>query len=115
MIWCGDNRRSWWRTGRWRKRLRRFRGWWPPGSLHGFSLREVEVSYSSQMDYIAYVHKDPTSDYGVSFPDFPGCVTAGKTLEEARRMVQEALCLHIAGMIEDGDKLPAPSTLDHLA
>jgi len=67
------------------------------------------------MDYIAYVHKDPTSDYGVSFPDFPGCVTAGKTLEEARRMVQEALCLHIAGMIEDGDKLPAPSTLDHLA
>jgi predicted RNase H-like HicB family nuclease len=32
------------------------------------------------MDYIAYLHKDRDSDFGVSFPDFPGCITAGKTL-----------------------------------
>src|SRR5689334_6632615 len=38
------------------------------------------------MHYIAYLHKTRRSDYGVSFPDFPGCITAGKTLEEARRM-----------------------------
>jgi len=25
------------------------------------------------MDYIAYLHKDSKSDFGVSFPDFPGC------------------------------------------
>ena len=37
------------------------------------------------MEYIAYLHKDKGSDYGVSFPDFPGCITAGKTLEEARK------------------------------
>ena len=43
------------------------------------------------MDYIAYLHKDRNSDYGVSFPDFPGCITAGKTLEEAHRMAAEAL------------------------
>jgi len=36
------------------------------------------------MEYIAYLHKDRKSDLGVSFPDFPMCVTAGKTLEEAR-------------------------------
>ena len=66
------------------------------------------------MDYIAYLHKDRGSDFGVSFPDFPGCVTAGKTLEEARRMATEALALHIAGMIEDGDEVPAPSNLDAL-
>ena len=67
------------------------------------------------MDYIAYLHKDRDSDFGVSFPDFPGCITAGKTLEEAHRMAAEALALHIAGMVEDGDAVPAPSTLDDLA
>lgn len=67
------------------------------------------------MEYIAYLHKDKDSDFGVSFPDFPGCVTAGKTLEEARTMAVEALTMHMAGMIEDADPLPQPSTLDQLA
>jgi predicted RNase H-like HicB family nuclease len=67
------------------------------------------------MEYIAYLHKDKRSDYGVSFPDFPGCVTAGRTLEEARELAVEALTLHVAGMIEDGDALPEASTLDALA
>ncbi len=49
------------------------------------------------------------SDFGVSFP---GCVTAGRDLDEARRMAAEALSLHIAGMIEDRDALPAPSSLE---
>jgi predicted RNase H-like HicB family nuclease len=66
------------------------------------------------MEYIAYLHKDNDSDYGVSFPDFPGCVTAGRTLEEARKMAAEALALHVAGMREDEDALPEPSTLDDL-
>jgi predicted RNase H-like HicB family nuclease len=66
------------------------------------------------MEYIAYLHKEKKSDYGVSFPDFPGCITAGSTLEEARRMAVEALSFHIAGMQEDGDVIPAPSTLDDL-
>jgi predicted RNase H-like HicB family nuclease len=67
------------------------------------------------MDYIAYLHKDKGSDFGVSFPDFPGCITAGKTLDEAHRMAAEALSLHIAGLVEDGEEIPAPSTLDALA
>jgi predicted RNase H-like HicB family nuclease len=67
------------------------------------------------MDYIAYLHKDSKSDFGVSFPDFPGCVTAGKSLEEARRRAPEALALHIAGMVEDGEKIPKPSKMDDLA
>ncbi len=67
------------------------------------------------MEYIAYLHKDKGSDFGVSFPDFPGAVTAGRTLEEARELAVEALTIHIAGMIEDGEALPEPSTLDQLA
>ena len=66
------------------------------------------------MDYIAYLHKDGKSDFGVSFPDFPGCITAGRTLEKARRLAPEALALHIQGMIEDGETIPQPSTLDQL-
>jgi predicted RNase H-like HicB family nuclease len=67
------------------------------------------------MEYIAYLHKDRKSDFGVSFPDFPGCVTAGKTLDEARRMAGEALALHIRGMVEDGETVPDPSTIDDVA
>lgn len=62
--------------------------------------------------YIALIHKDADSDYGVSFPDLPGVVTAGATLEEARRMAVEALALHLEGMTEDGEVIPAPSSLD---
>lgn len=66
------------------------------------------------MEYIAYLHKDAKSDYGVSFPDFPGCITAGSTLDEARRNAVEALSFHIAGMREDDATIPEPSTLDDL-
>lgn len=66
------------------------------------------------MDYIAYLHKDGKSDFGVSFPDFPGCVTAGRSLEEASRRAPEALAFHIAGMMEDGESIPKPSKMDDL-
>ena len=64
--------------------------------------------------YVALLRKQPDSDYGVDFPDFPGCITAGETLEDARQMAGEALALHIEGMIEDGDAIPAPSSLDDI-
>ncbi len=65
--------------------------------------------------YVAILSKDPESDYGVDFPDFPGCVTAGRTIEEAKELALEALLFHIAGMIEDGLPVPEPTALDDLA
>lgn len=62
--------------------------------------------------YIALIHKDADSDYGVSFPDLPGCVTAGVDLDDARRMAEEALALHLEGMEEDRDPIPEPSSLE---
>jgi predicted RNase H-like HicB family nuclease len=62
--------------------------------------------------YIALLRKDPNSDYGVDFPDFPGCITAGRTLEEARRMATEALAFHIDGLRQDGQPVPPPSSMD---
>ncbi|CAB5081759.1 hypothetical protein D3OALGA1CA_241 [Olavius algarvensis associated proteobacterium Delta 3] len=65
-------------------------------------------------NYIAIVHKDTKSDFGVSFPDFPGCITAGINIDEAKDMAQEALALHIQGMFEDGESLPTPSKLEEI-
>jgi predicted RNase H-like HicB family nuclease len=64
--------------------------------------------------YIALIHKDPGSDFGVSFPDFPGCGSAGSTLDEARDMATEALALHLKGLEEDGETLPEPSSLQEV-
>jgi predicted RNase H-like HicB family nuclease len=41
--------------------------------------------------YIGLIHKEADSDYGVSFPDFPGVATAGKSLDDAQAMAEEAL------------------------
>lgn len=62
--------------------------------------------------YTAVVHKDSDSDYGVSFPDFPGCITAGATQSEALVMAKEALALQIEGLIEDKLPIPAPTSVD---
>lgn len=63
-------------------------------------------------NYIAILHKDKDSDFGVSFPDFPGCITAGSTLDEAKDMAGEVLPFHIEGMQTDGEAIPDPMTLD---
>jgi predicted RNase H-like HicB family nuclease len=62
--------------------------------------------------YVGLIHKDTGSDCGVSFPDFPGVVTAGRSLDEARTMAAEALKFHVEGMTEDGEAIPEPSTLE---
>lgn len=47
--------------------------------------------------------------YSVTFPDLPGCVTEGDTLEEALRMARDALELHLYGLEDDGDEIPVPT------
>ena len=64
--------------------------------------------------YIALIHKDANSDYGVSFPDLPGVISAGRTLDEARDMAAEALAFHLEGMQADGEPLPEPSSLEDI-
>lgn len=63
-------------------------------------------------NYIALIHKEAGSDYGVSFPDLPGVVTAGKDLDDARAMAAEALALHLEGLAADGEAIPEPSSLE---
>lgn len=62
--------------------------------------------------YVALLRKDGDSDYGVEFPDFPGCYTAGRTLDEVKDMAQEALQGHVQLLLEEGGSLPAPLALE---
>ena len=65
-------------------------------------------------NYIGVIHKDADSDYGVSFPDFLGCITTGKTLDEAQRMANQALQAHIDWMVSDNDTIPESSKLESI-
>jgi len=64
------------------------------------------------VSYVALIRKEEGSDYGVEFPDLPGCVTAGVDLDDARRLAEETLALHLEGMAEDGAEIPRPRTFD---
>jgi predicted RNase H-like HicB family nuclease len=59
--------------------------------------------------YPVVIHKDKKSAFGVTIPDLPGCFSAGATLDEALRNVQEAVEVHLHGE----DIAPEPSGLDH--
>ena len=55
---------------------------------------------------------EPVDDsIGVYYPDLPGCVSEGSNESDAVRMGKEALSLHLYGMEEDGDDIPAPSSV----
>jgi predicted RNase H-like HicB family nuclease len=65
----------------------------------------------------ALVHEAQRSSahiYGISFPDFPGAVSGGRTVDEAMARGRETLAFHVAGMIEDGDPVPALRSLEEL-
>jgi predicted RNase H-like HicB family nuclease len=54
---------------------------------------------------VALVHGAPGA-YGISFPDFPGCIAGGGTVDEALRRGRDALDFHVESMIEVGEVLP---------
>ncbi len=64
------------------------------------------------MVYPVYVHKDPDSAYGVTFPDFPGCFSAADDLGSVSRLAQEAVEVHFEG--EDME-IPPPTPMEKLA
>ena len=65
--------------------------------------------------YLAFIHKADDSPYGISFPDFPGCISTGDTLDEAVEQGTQALALHAEGLLEDGDPLPEPRSFEEIS
>ena len=52
------------------------------------------------------VIEDAGTNYSAYVPDLPGCVSTGATREELLCNMREAIALHLAGMLEDGEPLP---------
>jgi predicted RNase H-like HicB family nuclease len=52
--------------------------------------------------------------FGVVVPDLPGCFSAGDTLDDALSNTEEAVAAWIDSALDDGDPIPAPSSLDAL-
>ena len=66
------------------------------------------------MRYVAFLHDDDEPGFGISFPDFPGCVSDGDTLDDALCRGAGALAFHVEGMMADGEPLPRPRSLHEI-
>jgi predicted RNase H-like HicB family nuclease len=58
----------------------------------------------------AVVFEKAEHNYSAYVPDLPGCISTGKTLEETRRFIREAIEFHIEGLRLDGEPVPQPSS-----
>jgi len=47
-------------------------------------------------------------DYSAMVPDLPGCVAAADTVEAVRKLMAEAITLHLELMLEAGQRIPPP-------
>jgi predicted RNase H-like HicB family nuclease len=57
---------------------------------------------------------DSQTAYGVAVPDLPGCFSAGDTLDEAIKNVEEAIYAWIEASLDAGGEVPKPSSLESL-
>ena len=49
------------------------------------------------------------NNYSAFLENLPGCVSTGKTFEELKKNISEAVAFHIEGMLEDGETIPFDS------
>ena len=61
--------------------------------------------------YIALVQAGPSA-CSVSFPDFPGLITAARTVDAAVERAGEALARHVESMLKDGEPIPQPCSFE---
>jgi predicted RNase H-like HicB family nuclease len=47
--------------------------------------------------------------YSAMVPDLPGCIAAGRTVEEVRKLITEAVELHVGLMRRRGEIVPMPA------
>ena len=62
-----------------------------------------------QRGYAIVIEKS-RNGYGAYASDLPGCAAAGRTKRKAVALLRQAIVLHLKGMVEDGEKIPKPST-----
>ena len=65
------------------------------------------------MQYVVVIEK-ADNIYAAYVPDLPGCVAAALTKGEVRKLIKEAIELHIDGLKEQGEPIPEPITTSEL-
>jgi len=60
------------------------------------------------MKYLV-VYEKANGGWGAYAPDLPGLGVVGKTLEEVKVLMREAIEFHLEGMRQHGDPIPVPS------
>ena len=53
--------------------------------------------------------------YAVRYPDLPGCISSGDTIEEALKNAEDAKAAWIKAALEDGVKIPEPKNDEDLS
>lgn len=61
------------------------------------------------MRYAVVIEKGPAS-YGAYVTDLPGCVAVEKSAAEVKKLIAEAIPMHLDGLREDGLAIPDPET-----
>jgi len=69
-----------------------------------------EIRSKRSMRY-AMIIEQGERNYSAYLPDLPGCIATGKTIEELKQRMSEAIELHLRGMREDGLPIPEPTSL----
>jgi predicted RNase H-like HicB family nuclease len=64
--------------------------------------------------YTIVVEPEEDGGYYVAVPALPGCFTRGSTIDECRARAAEAIEVHIAGLLADGDPGPEEVEAPHL-
>ncbi len=62
------------------------------------------------MRYAVVIEK-ADGNYSAYVPDLPGCVATGATVKDAEREIRDAIRFHIDGLKEDGQPVPAPTSI----
>lgn len=70
-------------------------------------MKKTHTKSTTVLSYSAIFQSAKEGGYDVSFPDFPGCVTFGKTFEEAREKAREVLELWLEEISDKGQVIPA--------
>lgn len=59
------------------------------------------------LSYNIILKEEPEGGYTVMVPSLPGCITYGKTVEQAKKMAEDAISLYIESLKENGENIPS--------
>jgi predicted RNase H-like HicB family nuclease len=65
--------------------------------------------------YPAVFHRNEDGSYTVTYPDLPGCISEGKSMENARYMAEAALAQWIGYLTDRNMDIPAASAPSNAA